>query len=401
MSSSAEDDPYSRSAILIYIATLAFYTVVYMVLMVLPFHAEAHGADKNAIGLIMGITMFSSMFSRPVAGRLVDRFGAVWIFVGALLIFALSLLGYFSESLLIYGAVRAVQGIVAAFFSTAMEIVTIGLLSARSRGQGLSLYSLATMVPTTFGPAAALTLKESVSMHSLFLFFVLLSGANVVFGAVVAWRGKRIKEAAPPRPDARIEKGAWRNRALVVASTTMMLTSIANGAIFTFLPLFLESRGSKLGSVYFLVQTVTLMLCRFVGGKRIASDGSLHMGFLGLLIGMAAIGALLISATVATPVLLGAAVLNGISFALMYPTLLTYVSFHVPEKSRGFLLSLFIGAADFGFALGALAMGPLAEHTSYEVMYVTCACICLLALGAAVLAPRQAATLAQPSVSAA
>jgi predicted MFS family arabinose efflux permease len=64
---------------------------------------------------------------------------------------------------------------------------------------------------------------------------------------------------------------------------------------------------------------------------------------------------------------------------MLYPSLLTFVSFSVPDHARRILLGLFIGAADLGFALGALAMGPLADWFSYRTMYLTCASMLVLA----------------------
>ncbi|MCR8843883.1 MFS transporter [Paenibacillus sp. SC116] len=373
------DNPFSAQAMKIYAIAIVFYAIVYMVLMIVPFYALSLHATKTDIGLIMGATMLTSMFARPVAGKLIDRYGAGRIFVIVLIVFAFSLLGYFVPELWMIGIVRIIQGIVAAFFSTAMEIITIDLLSDEVRGQGLSLYSLATMIPSTFGPAAALYLKDVVSMNEIFVGFVVLGIVNVAFALIVV--RSKTSQLHAPIPDATPvnSPGLWKNRKLLVSSTIMLFASIANGAIFTFLPLHLENQQSTWGSIYFLTQTVVLVLCRFIGRSRIPSNGETPIRLVLIMSLLASAGSLLLSSFVYGPILLLAAVLNGIAFAMLYPALLTFVSFSVPTQARGFLLGLFIGAADFGFALGALVMGPLADLVSFPIMFMTCAALCFAA----------------------
>ena len=393
----ATDNPFSFQAIQVYAVTIFFYAVVYMVLMILPFHALSIGATQTEIGLIMGITMFTSMFSRPIAGSMIDKHGASKVFVIALLVFMVSLLGYFIDSLWALGIVRLIQGAVAAFFSTAMEIVTIQLLSAKARGKGLSMYSLMTMVPSTFGPAAALWMKDLMPMVWIFALFFVMGILNFGFSLVVS---RKVSATDSKQKDVTREPGLWKNNSLIVSSAIMLLVSVANGAIFTFLPLYLEANHSSYGSIYFLTQTLTLVASRFVGSRYIPSDGTMSKGFILAMVGFASVGTLLISLWYTLPVLLIAAVCNGIAFAMIYPSLLTFVSFNVPDHARGFLLGLFIGAADLGFALGQLVMGPVTDWFSYRTMYLSCVAMLVLAgLMPMFYKKQNAASLANQAVS--
>jgi MFS family permease len=370
--------PFSGPALQIYGITVLFYSIVYMILMVLPFYALSVGSSKSDIGTIMGATMLASMAIRPIAGSIIDRHGPKVVLLCALFIFFLSLFGYFIPDPLMFGGLRIVQGMVAGIFSTAMEIVTINLMSDKLRGQGLSLYSLATIVPTTFGPALALYLKDWLPMAWVFGIFLVLGGCTFVFALALSGKLHAIApRAAGNTPINR--RGLWKNRPLLVFSGMMLLLSIANGAIFTFLPLYLEEKSLPYGSIYFLTQTVVLTGCRFVGRKWIPSNGDLPKGTIVFLSFLAAAGSFFLAFSNALPLLLVAAVCNGVAFALLYPNLLTFVSFAVPEHARAFLLALFIAAADLGFALGALAMGPLAEKFSFQLMFLVCSAFCLCA----------------------
>lgn len=256
-----------------------------------------------------------------------------------------------------------------------MEVATIHLVADRLRGQGLSLYSLATMLPATFGPVLALWLKDGLSMESIFGGLSLLGALTLLCAIPLARHLHKHQE----RQRVETVRGNWRQPELIWASTIMLLVSTTNGAIFTFLPLHLHSRNIGHAATYFLAQTSVLALCRLVGRHWIPSDEQRPFALVGALCLLSAIGAGVLADAESLPPLLLAAVLNGVAFALLYPTLLTYVSFVAPQKSRAFLLSLFIAAADFGFALGALVMGPFANAFSYQAMFMACAAASLLA----------------------
>ncbi|MVO98378.1 staphylopine family metallophore export MFS transporter CntE [Paenibacillus lutrae] len=375
-----QDNPFSKHAMQIYAITVFFYAIVYMVLMILPFYAASLDGSTTDIGLIMGVTMFTSMLVRPIAGKAMDKYGAHRIFVLILALFAASLFGYFVPQLWVLGLVRVIQGVVAAFFSTAMEIITMDLMSERMRGQGLSLYSLATMLPSTFGPAAALALKDTLSTNMMLLVFIGLALGNVAVAIHVSRSGhlSHLGHASAGGPEQPAKSSSWKQRALWVSSAMILLASVANGAVFTFLPLYLEGVHSPDAVWYFLTQTIVLVVCRFIGRGAIPSDGTAPNRLVGITCLLAGTGCCLLSLAPYGFTLLAAAVCNGIAFALLYPALLTFVSFAVPASARGFLIGLFIGAADFGFSLGALAMGPLAEYYSFRVMYGCCALLCLL-----------------------
>ncbi|WP_374198201.1 MFS transporter [Paenibacillus lautus] len=63
----------------------------------------------------------------------------------------------------------------------------------------------------------------------------------------------------------------------------------------------------------------------------------------------------------------------GITQALLYPTITTYLSFVLPSSNRNVLIGLFIAMADLGVSMGGVVMGPIADYFSYSVMYMICA----------------------------
>lgn len=126
--------------------------------------------------------------------------------------------------------------------------------------------------------------------------------------------------------------------------------------------------------------TAVLITLRFFGRKMIPTDGRFPFKMVVMLIFFMTTAVGLVRMAESLPVVLLAAVCNGIALSMLYPTLLTYVSFIVPELFRGRGIGLFIAAADFGTSAGIWGLSLVASAYSYEAMFSGC-----IAIGAAVL----------------
>ncbi|WP_409346101.1 staphylopine family metallophore export MFS transporter CntE [Paenibacillus sp. MBLB4367] len=377
MKTSLNENPFSNRAVWLYAVAFIFYATNHMLIIALPFFSQSLGAGRSEIGIIMGAYMFVSMFLRPVAGAVVDRFGSKNIFMIALVLNALVLVTYTAESLWAFAFMRALQGAILAFFSMTVHLLIMDMLSDKMRGQGLSLLSLASMLPYTFVPALVLYMKDQVSMTQLLLLFAGLGFCNILLG----FRLFRTISGASPKPSKTeatpsLERGKGKaNRAIIFPSLVMLLASIVFSVAPTFLPLYLESSGIHTAPLYFLTETAVLIVIRFFGRKYIPSSQNFPKWLLVSLVVCFTLSPALLSISVSTPVLLAAAVFNGLALSLLYPTLMTYISFVVPERVRGYSIGWFIAAADFGTSSGAFVMGLLADSFSYGAMLSTAACI--------------------------
>jgi MFS family permease len=374
-----QDKVFSATSVSIYGVTILFYTIIYMVLMVLPIYTHNQKANYITIGWIMGITMLTSMVCRPIAGRLVDRYGTSRIFFISIVLFAFSLCGYFFNSTIMYWLVRLIQGAVAACFSTAMEIITINLLSDRLRGQGLSLYSLATVIPTVFAPVLSLYLIQHTSVQFIFLLLFIFGICNVAISWLLF---KKVVELDIKSSNLKSQsiKDFLTNQRLLIPTIIMAIASVANGAVFTFLPLYLSSISSPFVETYFLLQMLTLVCARFFGSKFLKLNTVVPISLVFLLLMSVCCGFVII-AFFPTPAGLSiAAIANGIAFALLYPALLTITSFRINSAYKGYFLGIFIGGADFGFAMGAILIGFIAQMVSLHIAFTFCAILTFVTL---------------------
>lgn len=373
-----QDNAFSPISLSIYGVTILFYSIVYMVLMVLPFQLVESGASNSSIGWVMGITMLTSMFCRPFAGKLIDKKGATPVFVWSVILFGFSLLTYFIDSVIAYWFARLIQGFVAACFSTAMEVITINILSSRLRAQGLSLYSLATVFPTVFGPVLIFYLKDILAIQTIFGILVMLGLLTIVCALFLSKKTHTFEVVYSANKEGNF-LNFLLNRRLLFATIIMLVVSVYNGTIFTFLPLYLQDISSEFASRYFLIQMLILVGARFMFGKYLPSDGTLASRWLLGLLCIIFISSMLLYTHPTSTALVFVATINGIAFALFYPLLLTFVSFHMQPEYRGYYIGLFIGGADLGFALGGILMGVIADVLTINYIFLVNSYIILLA----------------------
>ncbi|MEF2246030.1 staphylopine family metallophore export MFS transporter CntE [Paenibacillus sp. IITD108] len=353
---------------------------------IIPLKGESLGASNTTIGIIMGAYLFTTMFFRPWAGRMIDKYGPIAILRIILVINGAALILYTFTGLEGYFIARMLQGVCTAFFSMALQLGIIDSLPDDERSQGISLYSLCASMPAVIGPLLALGLWQANDMSA---FTVAMIAIAVLTGAAGYTakidKNDAVSAANPLGQQPTLLKSLGQlvaNRHLFKCSLLMLTASLVFGAATTFIPLYAPQIKYGNAAVYLMIQAGMVVLVRFVWRKRMPSDGKWHSSFVitVMLILAAAAQSVSFSAWGGALFFYAGAGLMGVAQALLYPTLTTYLSFVLPQQNRNVLMGLFIAMADLGVSLGGVLMGPVADISSYSFMYMICAIICLFML---------------------
>ncbi|MGM0884021.1 MAG: staphylopine family metallophore export MFS transporter CntE [Bacillota bacterium] len=374
----------SAPLIRLYALTFLFFSANSILNVIVPLRGEAQGATNAEIGIMMGAYMMTSMFFRPGAGHVVQRFGPLPVLRAILIVNGAALILYTISGLEWYFIIRALQGVSTAFFSLATQMGIVDTLPDKERSQGVSLYSLASMLPTVIGPLVALSIWDWGGMNAFTAAMVIIALVTGMIGyhSPLPSASKRKSEETADGSMLAQFRQLWMNRAMFVCGTAMMIISISLGTVSTFIVLYTKESGVGNAGLYLMIQAGVVVLSRFLLRQKIPSDGKWHGRLVVGLLLSAAIGAQLLAMSVDYGIVLmyAAAVLIGIAIAMMYPTLMTYLSFVLPKASRNMLIGLFIATSDLGIALGSMAMGPVADQLSYSAMYSFCAILSVAAI---------------------
>lgn len=363
----------------LYLLTLFYFSANPILNVIIPLKGESLGADNTTIGVIMGAYLFTTMFFRPWAGRMIQKYGPIKVLRTILVINGFALILYTFTGLGGYFIARMLQGVCTAFFSMTLQLGIIDALPDKDRSQGISMYSLCSSMPGIIGPLLAFGMWQAGDTNR----FTAAMIAIAILTGVVGYSAKMDKKEAEPASGQEGQVATMlqsyvqlvRNPHLFKCSVLMLIASLVFGAVTTFIPLYASQIQSGNAAVYLMLQAGAAVAARFVLRKRIPSDGKWHSSFVMAIMLILAVAAQCVSFSITGGAVFfyAGAILMGLAQALLYPTLTSYLTFVLPPLNRNVLIGLFIAMADLGVSLGAVIMGPIADLSSYSFMYMICA----------------------------
>jgi MFS family permease len=379
-----------------FVAIIFFgYLTVGIPLAAIPLQVhDTLGFGNLTVGIAVGIQSLATLLTRQFAGALCDRRGAKF---GVVLGGACSVLAgaaYFAAAsgapgsylaLAVLLAARLISGLAEALVMTGCLAWAIGAVGAQHTGKvmvwvGIGMYGaiacgapigvqLMTWQGALGGFAAAATATIVCS--------ILATAVAGLVAAVEPHGGKRLSFMSVVGRVAPFGAG-------------LALATIAFGATGTFAALDFQSKGwsgsgfalTGFGAAYIF----TRLLCggwpdRF-GGARVAGCS--------LLIECA--GQLLLFLAPLPAVAFAGAILSGIGFSLVFPSLGIEAVRRVPPASRGAALGAYVAFFDVGFGLAGPITGTVVGALGYPSAFATGALGALAALFAARRAARSTAS---------
>ncbi|MDQ0112784.1 staphylopine family metallophore export MFS transporter CntE [Paenibacillus harenae] len=363
----------------LYLLALLYFSANAILNVIIPLQGGSLGASSTTIGLIMGAYMFTTMFFRPWAGRIIQKHGPIKVLRLILITNGFALILYTFTGLEGYLIARILQGVSTAFFSMALQIGIIDSLPEKDRSQGISLYSLFSFIPGIIGPLVALSIWQAGSMDSFTIVMIAIAVFSGVFGYTVKMDKGSEQPSAKPNEQGlstlQLYSQLVTNRVLFKCSLLMLVSHMVFGAITTFIPLYAPQLENGNAGIYLMLQAGIVVLARIALRKKIPSDGKWHSSFMMGIMLLLAVAALFVSLSIYAGAVFfyAGAILLGLAQAVIYPTLTTYLSFILPQENRNVLIGLFIATADLGISMGGFLMGPIADLSSYSFMYMICA----------------------------
>jgi MFS family permease len=363
----------------LYALSLLYFSANAILNVIIPLKGESLGATNTTIGIIMGAYLFTTMFFRPWAGRVIQKHGPIKVLRFILLINGVALILYAFSGLEGYFFARILQGICTAFFSMTLQLGIMDALPDEERSKGISMYSLSSYLPAIIGPLLALGIWQAGDMDIFAMVMITLA----IFTGVVGYSAKIESKPTEDASNSQSQGLAmWsslgqliKNPYLYKSSVLMLMASIIFGAVLTFIPLYADAIENGDAGYFLMFQAATVVLVRFALKGKIPSDGRWRSPYMMFIMFILAVAVQSISYSIIGGALFFyvGAFLIGTSQALLYPTLTTYLSFVLPKGERNVLIGLFIATADLGIAMGGVIMGPIADISSYSFMYMVCA----------------------------
>lgn len=155
---------------------------------------------------------------------------------------------------------------------------------------------------------------------------------------------------------------SWGDRSLFAVSQAGLVNNLNDAMVWGLLPLWLSAQGADYATIGVVAGVYPLVwgMGQIVAGSLSDRLGRTPFIAGGMVVQAIALGALVLGHSHAA--WLGAAALLGIGTAMVYPTLLAAVSDLTPPAWRASAVGVYRFWRDFGYVVGALLSGALADR---------------------------------------
>lgn len=373
---------WSKDFALLWLASLASATGFAFLLPTLPLYVKSLGGQDAEVGFVVGIFGIAALVARVFAGRALDLQGRKRpLMAGASLVLVAMLLLTVTASVHLTLLVRFLHGAGFGVASTAGLAKAADLAPPKRRGEALGYYSNAQMMATGAGPAIAFWLLAlpGLPLRGFPLLFVACGAVTLLQLLLVLFVDEPHRLSVD---QAAVAAGhgtsGFFSRTAVPTAVAMFFVSFALGGVFTFMPIYLSAENTQYISVFFLVNTIVATVSLPLAGT-LADRFGRQVVTIPLMV-LASVGAVSLAFSPSLPVVLVSAILSGVGFGALSPTLLAFVMDSAKPQERGAATATFLAGTDIGIATGSMILGLVVQAAGFSAMFLVAGGVITLGL---------------------
>jgi MFS family permease len=229
----------------------------------------------------------------------------------------------------------------------------------------IGYYGVSFNIASSFGPALMLFMRDHLGYQSIFYATGAISLLALVFGSTLNYEKTAQKQKAAEKKrltwDSIVEKTA------IPSALVLILISVPNGLVNTFLVKYSESLSIGGIGLYFTFNAIAMILSRLFAGKlcdRVGAQRVLPPGMI-LIFG----GLLIIAFARALIFFLIAGMMLGFGNGILFPTIQAFVMKSAPLDRRGAASATYYSSQDLGQGAGSIVGGMMTEAIGFTVSF--------------------------------
>ena len=329
--------------------------------LLLPVYLQQTGSSAAQIGLVAGLMRVSMLIARPVAGRLLDRFGRRPVIAagGIVAIAAILSLFLFPTVGTLFLVLRVIQGAATALVDSGLGTIVADLAPPLLRTRVFALYTVWLTLPGGIMPAVG----EAIARHAGFF---PLFGAAALSLAAALLVFKRLPETMPTVPEH--VAATWslgRAGAPVLVGATIVGLVFGVASVFVPVAPIAEAPG-RVGGFFFayFVGLFGMRLASGIGVPWLARPPILVPAYAFMAVGLA-----ILPLGNSILLLVAAGLACGMGHGTVVPILYSLLLFSVSKERRGWAVASLAAAFDAGMILGTLGLGAVAAWIGYHGIF--------------------------------
>lgn len=371
---------WTRSFISLTISAFLLFLNLHMLLSTFSSYVKSEfTASDLQVSLVTSVFAGSAILTRFLAAVLLRRVSPnALLLIGLIIAATATVLNSVAGSLGALLLVRAVYGIGFGIGSTLLPTFVSRIIPLLRMGEGIGYFGLSSSLAMSIGPMIGLNVMRELGFGPLTLIgttvVLLMFPLLLLTRALPSIRPAKLIETQRPSTHRPQGEGAAHakqrpafNRRLMFPAVLNMILAITYSGLLSFIALFGEFVHLEQVGLFFLFNAVTVVMIRPVSGRIFDAKGHAAVLIPAALIVIASM--LILSFTTTLPLLILSALLYGLGFGAIQPTLQAWMLRTSKPEQYGAANSMFYNSMDFGVAVGAVLLGAIASGTDYAVMY--------------------------------
>lgn len=412
---------WTKQFITLSLASFLLFLNLQMLLSSFSMHIKGNlnGGDMQ-VSLATSAFAITAIIARLLTGRWIKRWSKDIVLTVGLMVAAIStVLSALPESVAPLLVMRAIYGFGFGVGSTIIPTLVTQIIPPKRMGEGIGYFGLSTSLAMSIGPATGMSIMKASGFTTL---------ATIGAGAVVCMipmlfiagvynlRSNKINtltELAEGQNNNQFEKVPLNKvssqqvvhthaqqqekksslRDIMIfpiyfPAILNVLLSITYSGILSFIAVYGEQLNLSQVGLFFLFNALTILMVRPIAGKIFDRNGPIIVLIPAAI--FVIVSMIVLSYTTSMGLLIVSALLYGVGFGSIQPTLQAWMLRSTSKEDYGTVNGLFYNATDIGVSLGAIILGIIVTFTSYEMMYrLSSICMLLFVIGVIIYAKKR------------
>ncbi|MGO4498855.1 MFS transporter [Paenibacillus sp. 2RAB27] len=358
---------WTKSFICLTIGALLLFLNLQMLLSSFPAYVKNEfQAGDLTVSLVTSVFAISAIAARFMTAWLMKKMNRnVILYIGLAIAALITGLYVIADSIGVLLVMRVAYGIGFGMASTIIPTLVSQIIPGKRMGEGIGYFGLSTSLAMSIGPMIGLNVMQQsgfVTLSMIGMWTVLAAIPLLLFSRSVPPEARKSTEA---------HKGAAVkipfNKQLLFPAFLNVITAVTYSGLLSFIALFGQFRHLEQVGLFFLFNAVTIIIVRPISGRIFDSRGHAAVLIPAAICLVASLTVL--SYATSMRMLIIAALLYGLGFGAIQPTLQAWMLRSSKPEQYGMANSMFYNSTDFGVAAGALILGAISSISNYAIMY--------------------------------
>ncbi|WP_229772516.1 MFS transporter [Desulfovibrio porci] len=261
----------NRNFSVVTLINLLVMTAYYLIFVTSTAYArDAFAASLSTAGFTAGIMVIGCLVGRFVTGNLLSIFGCRMVLFAGLLLYVVSMAGFFLvDSLGLLLAQRFWAGVGVGVIGTATGTIVAYVIPQRHHGFGVSLFSMSTALALALGPFLGITLSTRIGYATL-----MWVNVGIALVCMLIFFGLAALPSMRHRHRSFFSLNSYIDPRVVRFSLVALVVCLSYGCVQAFMTSFAAERAlSGPASLFFLLYAVAALATRPLTGRLFDTRG--------------------------------------------------------------------------------------------------------------------------------